>query len=214
MQSGELLDRGMFLDLFANPIPCLEPAQEVATVMGSCLWIRRELWDRLGGFPEWFGSMAEDMYLCTRVRLLGHKVRVIETGGYDHEVGHSFGGGKVTGNRLETSYQRRRLSELNKNRVIATCFPAPAHVPLLAIQLPLLLGEGLILSLVKRTARPLREIYWPSIAGIFGDIPRLRRERQRCMVERQAGLREFFRQIRFRHHKLMLLRRHGVPLID
>jgi GT2 family glycosyltransferase len=203
----------MFLDLFANPIPCLEPAAEVATVMGSCLWIRRDLWQRLDGLPAWFGSMAEDMYLCTRVRLLGLKVRVTATGGYDHAVGHSFGGGKVTGNRLATSYRRRRLSELNKNRVIATCFPAPTHL-LLVVQFLLLLGEGAILSLLKRSTRPLREVYLPSIGGILGDIPRLRRERHRCMATRESGIVQFFSPIRLRHHKLTLLRRHGVPSIS
>ncbi len=213
MDSGELLDRGMLLDLFANPIPCLEPAQEVATVMGSCLWIRRSLWDQLGGFPTWFGSMAEDMYLCTRARLLGYKIKVVETGGYDHVVGHSFGGGKVDDNRLTTSYRRRRLSELNKNRVIATCFPAPAHWLLLSIQLPLLLAEGLVLGVLKGTSRPLREVYWPSIAGILRDLPRLRRERRSCMMNRQIGMPAFFRQLRFRHHKLALLWRHGIPSI-
>ncbi len=214
MESGELLDRGMLLDLFANPIPCLEPMSEVATVMGSCLWIRRSLWDRLGGFPAWFGSMAEDMYLCTRVRLLGYKIRVIESGGYDHVVGHSFGGGKVDNNRLATSYRRRRLSELNKNRVIACCFPMPTHILVLLVQGLLLCAEGLVMALLKRSLRPLREVYLPSITGILGDIPRLGRERARCMTGRNASLGAFFHTIRFRHHKLTLLLRHGVPSLS
>ncbi len=214
MQSSELLDRGMLLDLFANPIPCLEPAPEVATVMGSCLWIRRSLWDQLDGFPAWFGSMAEDMYLCTRVRLLGLKVRVIENGGYDHVVGHSFGGGKVDNNRLATSYRRRRLSELNKNRVIACCYPAPAHILVLGLQCLLLSAEGVALALIKRSFKPLREVYLPGIAGILGDIPRLRRERRQCMGERSVSFADFFTTIRLRHHKLTLLIRHGIPTIS
>lgn len=214
MDSGDLLDRGMFLDLFANPVPNLQPAGEVAMVMGSCLWIRRDLWREIGGFPEWFGSMAEDMYLCTRVRLTGLRIRVVEGGGYDHVVGHSFGGGKVTDDRLATSYQRRRLSELNKNRVIATCFPPPTHVVVLGLQFLLLAIEGTVLSLLKRSTRPLREIYLPSIGGILGDLARLRRERESCMRGRQIGPRQFFLPIRFRHQKLALLGRHGVPSIS
>lgn len=214
MDSGELLDRGMFIDVFANPVAAREPTPEVAVVMGSCLLIRRDTWLAIGGFPEWFGSLAEDLYLCTRVRLLGLRVKVIDRCGYDHVVGHSFGGGKVAGNRLDTTFHRRRLSELNKNRVIATCYPAPVHIPLLGLQFLLLLLEGALLSLAKRSARPLREIYLPSIGGILTDIPRLRRERKRCMENRQIGLAAFFSPIRFRLHKLSLLRRHGVPSIS
>jgi GT2 family glycosyltransferase len=214
MGSGELLDRGMFLDIFANPIPNLQPAAEVATVMGSCLWMRRELWEEIGGFPDWFGSMAEDMYLCARVRLMGRRVRVIDRGGYDHVVGHTFGGGKVAGNRLETSYRRRRLSELNKNRVIALCFPPPTNLLVLGVQFMLLLGEGLLLSVLKRSVRPLAEIYLPSIAGILGDIPRLWRVQRQVAGTRKVGLKQFYGPIRFRHHKLTLLRRHGVPSVS
>ncbi|MEE4661950.1 MAG: glycosyltransferase family 2 protein [Halieaceae bacterium] len=211
MDSGELLDRGMFMDWFANPVPALQPAPEVATVMGSCLFLRRELWREIGGFPDWFGSLAEDMYLCNRVRLMGLKVRVTDGGGYDHVVGHSFGGGKVTDNRLSSSYRRRRLSELNKNRVIATCFPAPLHLLVLLLQVPLLLTEAIAMSLASRSLRPLREIYLPSITGIMTDLPRLQRDRQRCMRARATSLRAFLRPMQIRHHKLTLLFRHGIP---
>ena len=214
MESGELLDRGMFLDLFVNPIPNLESGQgEVATVMGSCLWIRRDLWVQIGGLPEWFGSMAEDMYLCCRVRLLNLSVEVLDCGGYDHVVGHSIGGGKVVDRGLDTSYQRRRFSELNKNRVIACCFPAPVNLLVIGLQFILLLTEGLLLSLLKRSAKPLLGIYLPSITGILGDLPHLVRVQRQCAASRTVSLREFFRPIRFFHHKLTLLWRHGVPAI-
>jgi GT2 family glycosyltransferase len=215
MDSGQLLDRGMFLDLFANPIPNLDPGQhQVATAMGSCLWLQRDLWTELGGFPEWFGSMAEDMYLCCRARLAGRTVEVVNDSGYDHVVGHSFGGGKVVGGGLDTSYQRRRLSELNKNRVIFLCFPAPANLLILTVQFALLLTEGLLLSLARFSGKPLLQIYLPSITGILGDLPRLYREQRRCAASRQVGLADFFQPVRFWHHKLTLLWRHGMPKIS
>ncbi len=214
MESGELLDRGMQLDVFANPIPVLNPSEEVATVMGSCLLIKRSLWQRLGGFPGWFGSMAEDMYLCCACRLMGLAVRVTTTGGYDHVVGHSFGGGKVSSNRLNTSFKRRRLSELNKNRVIATCFPAPYHFLAILLQVPLLLAEGCVMSFASRSIRPISEIYWPSIRGILADLPRLRQQRRNNMARRATSSSKFMRPIRLRHHKLSLLLRHGLPRVS
>lgn len=214
MDDGKLLDKGMYLDPFANPIPNLDPgSRRVATVMGSCLWISRELWLELGGLPEWFGSMAEDMYLCTRARLLGRDVCVVDASGYDHEVGHSFGGGKVKSNILATSYKRRSLSELNKNRVIALCFPAPTHLLILLVQAMLLLTEGLVLSLLKMTARPLREIYLPSLLTLLREHRDMRQLRRQIQASRRISLAEFFVPIHLTHHKLVLLFRHGMPRI-
>ena len=213
MDSGELLDRGMWLDPFANPIPNLDAGdREVATVMGSCLWIPRRLWDEIGGLPEWFGSMAEDMYLCTCARLRGAEVRVVDESGYDHAVGQSFGGGKVESQRLNTSYQRRALSERNKNRVLAICFPGPS-VLLLMLQLPLLLVEGTVLSLLKMSLQPLRRIYGPAVRDILVDSRRLRQWRHHAQAARTVSLPEFFKPIRFTHHKLWMLGKYGIPSI-
>ena len=214
METGELLDRGLVLDFFANPIPVLHPSSEVAMVMGSCLLLRRSLWHRIGGFPEWFGSIAEDLYLCCRVRLMGLAICVTETGGYDHAVGHSFGGGKVTGNRLSSSYLRRRLSELNKNRVIATCFPGWLPYVVFPLHFPLLLIEGAVMSIAQRSQQPLQTIYGPAISGILGDLRRLQRERQRCMEHRRTSVRRFLGPIRASHRKLALLLRHGFPKLS
>ncbi len=110
-QSGELVDRGDLLDPFYNPIPNLDPARrDVAMVIGACLWIPRTLWENLGGFPEWFESIAEDMQLCCHARLAGYPVQVTEASFYSHRQGASFGGNRVNANRLTTTYRRRRIS--------------------------------------------------------------------------------------------------------
>ena len=91
--SHALIDRGSVFDPFLNPIPNLDLArQDVGMVIGACLWIPRALWEDLNGFPEWFGSMAEDMYLCCLARLRGCPVRILPDSGFRHWVGHSFGG--------------------------------------------------------------------------------------------------------------------------
>jgi GT2 family glycosyltransferase len=91
MQTGELIDRGSLFDLFLNPVPNLDrDRMDVGMVMGACLWMPRGLWDELGGFPEWFGSLAEDLYLCCIARLRGYPVRVLPESGFDHWVGMSF----------------------------------------------------------------------------------------------------------------------------
>ncbi len=59
LQAGSLVDRGYCFDLFMNPVPMFdEGPTEVGFVTGACLWIPRQLWDEIGGFPPWFGSVA------------------------------------------------------------------------------------------------------------------------------------------------------------
>jgi len=61
-KTGQLMDMGSIFDPFLNPVPNTDPTrQQVGMVMGACLWIPRELWETLGGFPEWIGSLAEDI---------------------------------------------------------------------------------------------------------------------------------------------------------
>jgi GT2 family glycosyltransferase len=213
LATGELLDRGMFMDLFANPIPNMSiGTREVATVMGSCLWIARELWEEIGGFPDWFGSIAEDMYICCCARLMGRRIVAIDESGYDHAVGYSFGGGKVQEKKLRTSLSRRALSELNKNRVIAICYPGYS-VMLLLSQCVLLLVEGVILSAINRQLLLLSQIYLPAVIGPIRDPRRLRALRYQAQIRRKIGVSEFFRPIHITHHKLRLLRAYGVPEI-
>ena len=52
LYDGSLVDRGYEFDLFMNPIPVFaEGPTEVSTVTGACLWIPRNVWDNIGGFP-------------------------------------------------------------------------------------------------------------------------------------------------------------------
>ena len=96
--TGNLIDRGCLLDPFFNPVPNLDPQRrEVAMVIGACFWLPKTLWEELGGFPEWFGSIGEDLYLCCRARLACYPVRALGVSGYRHCVGRSFGGGKPQG---------------------------------------------------------------------------------------------------------------------
>ena len=124
-QTDTLVDRGCLLDPFYNPVPNLDPTRtDVAMAIGACLWLPRNLWLALGGFPEWFESIAEDLMLCCQARLWGYPVQVAAKSYFRHRQGASFGGNRVDDNRLLTTYRRRRLSERNKTYVMIMCTPA------------------------------------------------------------------------------------------
>jgi GT2 family glycosyltransferase len=214
--SGELIDIGSLFDLFLNPIPNLNREQtEVGMVIGACMWLPKTLWTELGGFPEWFHTLAEDMYLCVRARLAGHPVRAITSSGFRHVVGHSLGGGKVTAERrLITSVRRRALSERNKSFVMVLTYPAPLFQIIFPLHLVLLLLEGAVLALLKSDGALFRRIYLACLYSLWGERSRLIRMRRAIQAERTIGLASFASVLRIVPHKLQLLLRHGVPRLS
>ena len=210
--NGELLDIGSLHDPFLNPIPNRDRGRrDVGMVAGACLWIPRALWNELGGFPEWFGSIGEDLYLCCRARLAGYPVRAFGASGYYHHVGKSMGGGKSIGGFLASTYRRRALSERNKSYVMIVCYPPVLLAILLPLHFLLLLLEGATLSLLQFRMRPLTEIYFPAIASCWRERRRLRSLRARAQAGRIIGVFSFLSQFKLTSRKLSMLFQHGIP---
>lgn len=214
-QSGDLVDRGCLLDPFYYPVPNLDPERrEVAYAIGACLFIPRRLWDELSGFPEWFGSIAEDMYLCCAARLRGVGVRCARRSGYRHRQGSSFGGNRVDEGRLETRYARRYLSERNRIIVLVICTPTWLVWPWLLVHIFALSMEGLLVSLARRDFRAWQEIYRSAPLSAW----RLRKltcgQRERVQGVRSSGLSKYLGTWTWSPRKLVLLLRHGLPQIQ
>ncbi len=211
-ESGALVDRGCLLDPFYNPVPSTDPQRrDVAMVIGACLWIPRALWHELGGFPEWFESIGEDLYLCCRARLAGYPVQVPAASGYRHRQGASFGGNRAGASGLATTYRRRRLSERNKTFAMVICTPGAALWLLLPLHLLALTLEGFVLSLLRRDARLWREVY----AGVWGALwtrrKQLRAQRHAVQSAPHRMPRRYFSNFVPRLRKLDMLLRHGAP---
>ena len=210
--TGALLDIGSLVDPFLNPVPNMDPGRgEVAMVMGACLWISKSLWRELGGFPEWFGSIGEDLYLCCRARLAGYSVHALGNSGYRHRVGKSFGGGKVQQGRLVTTRRRRALSERNKTHVMILCYPLPLLLAILPIHLALLYLEGALLALLKRDAALWRDIYAPLLPALWEARVRSVRLRREIQKHRVRSVCLFLKPFRWLPWKLEMLFRYGLP---
>ncbi|MES9903793.1 MAG: glycosyltransferase [Sedimenticola sp.] len=210
--TGELLDIGSLFDPFLNPVPNKNSQRgDVAMVMGACLWIPKVLWDEIGGFPEWFHTLTEDMYLCFVALVYGYNVNVLNTSGFKHWVGKSLGGGKVKRGKLETTYKRRRMSERNKTFVMLLCLPSIMLAAILPIHLVLLLFEGILLSIIKRDKEIWSSIYSYTFESMWVERKRLLRERKRIQNRRSIRYREILSIFIWYPYKLKMLVAHGLP---
>lgn len=183
-------------------------------VIGACLWIPRNLWNKLGGFPEWFESIAEDMQICCRARLAGFPVEVTLTSSYRHRQGNSFGGNRLSDGRLRTTYQRRRLSERNKTFVLALCTPRPSIWILLPFHILALATEGVFLAIAKREYSIFTKIYKSALTAFFYKIPSIRHERRLIQASIQLSTKQYFSVFTRYPQKLKLLSKYGIPQVQ
>jgi GT2 family glycosyltransferase len=136
-------------------------AQEVAFLSGACLAIPRDLWHRLGGFPEHFFMYCEDVDLSLRLRLLGGSLVVFPDARADHA--YEFAKGEL----------KWRLLERNRWATVLRTYPAP----LLALVMPALLATELAVWVVSLRGRWGRAKARATI-DVVRALPSLRRERR------------------------------------
>ena len=212
--TGELIDFGIFLDPFLNSIPNRDlRRRDVGMVMGACLWVPRIIWEKTGGFPGWFKTMHEDMYICCFARLYGYPVRVIPKSGYRHWVGKSLGGGKIVNNQVSTTLKRRALSERNRIYVIVLCYPEPLFSVLFPCHIIVLLLEGIFLSFVKRNLAIFKDIYLYSIISFWKNRKKLIRIRNKIKKNGVINFINIFSLMRPIPQKLRILIVNGLPEI-
>lgn len=215
LEDGTLVDRGYETDPFLNPIPVTEVGpRDVGVATGACLWVPIAIWREIGGFPDWFESVAEDIFLCTAARLLGHRVVVLDGPGFDHWVGRQLGGGKVVRGKLQTTARRRRLSERNKTYGMLCCHPWPTLLVLLPLHFLLLMVEALLLLATGTRPAQVRAIYLGLPGEIYRNRKRIARLRRDLARARKVNGTEYFSKTRWLPAKLQMVRRHGMPRID
>ena len=215
MHEARLVDRGYLTDPFLNPIPMFDPAtHEVGVATGACLWIPRRTWDAVGGFPAWFESIAEDIYICMAARLLGHKVFVLDQPGFDHWIGKNLGGGKLVGGALHTTTRRRALSERNKTFAMLCCYPWPALLCIMPVHALLLLFESAFLVISGSGVSKVLRIYLRILPQVWALRRQLLELRRRLLVQRRIPFWQLFQFTQWIPQKLAMLMRHGLPKIS
>lgn len=80
-----------------------EELVEVESVVGACMIIKKELFEKLGGFDEKYFLYFEDLDLCKKLRKLGYKVGYFPKVVMEHEVGASGTNMKTKQLSLESS---------------------------------------------------------------------------------------------------------------
>ncbi len=208
----ELVDFGLKLDYFSSSVPIKQPTEnDIAMVIGACMWVPADLWAKVDGFPEWFETNAEDVYLCCYARLLGYRIYVPEKSGFLHRIGHTLGGGKSEDNKLQISIRRRYFSERNRLYVQWLFYPIWLVPITTIVNWTVLIMEALLLSISNRKASLIWDIYLKSQLDAIAAVKTVTRARRAAMQSREISFATFFGAFTFIPQKLRLLFSSGLP---
>ena len=148
--------------------------REVAFASGAALVVRRELWERLGGFDGEFFMYCEDVDLSLRMRLAGHGVGVVPAAKVVH--GYEFHKGP----------DKWFLLERNRWWTVLATYPPG----LLALVLPALLAAELGLLAAAGAGGWLGPKLRAN-AAVLRSLPRVLRRRRTVQHTRLASAGDF-----------------------
>ena len=115
------------------------PQSVVEVISGACIMIRREVFERIGGFDERYFMYSEDLDLCWRVRQLGFNCVYVSGARIVHHGGGSSASAPKTFSVVMTRESVSRFLKFNRGSFAAICYrtalglSALVRIPLIAV---------------------------------------------------------------------------------
>jgi GT2 family glycosyltransferase len=109
---GYVFCRGRIFEVLEEDKGQYDTEADIFWATGACLFVRSEVFHKAGGFDEHFFAHMEEVDLCWRIQLLGHKLKVVPSS-YVYHVG----GGTLNKMSPQKTYLnfRNNLIMLTKN---------------------------------------------------------------------------------------------------
>jgi len=131
----------LIVDRFGHsfPQPFPNSVREVFAVEGAAFLIKRDIWEKLGGFDPRYFALCEDIDLCWRAQLLGYRVVVAP-----NSIVFHVGSATVSKTSLLT---RRYLDFRNSMRTLLKNYSVKSLLKLLPLFFALESAESIFISL-------------------------------------------------------------------
>ena len=202
------LNMGLSCDPFAWPIKP-EREEDIIYSDGASLFIRKDVFVKLGGFDPKYFIFIDDVDLCWRGLLAGYKVVPVPSAIIYHMAGGTIHGGWLKGSKYETSIWRRYLTERNIFRTICKNYGfltllliLPAYFVLISLEIALLLLFGEIKAI---------KVYPRAILWNIKNARDTLQWRRKVQQLRKLSDREIMKKMVLTSSKLNVFRMIGVP---
>lgn len=171
--------------------------RDVLAVGSAGMLVRRDVWDRLGGFDADFGLFRDDIDFCWRVHAAGHRVLVVS----DAVVYHAQASHRGLRDIGMFAESRRRRDRRNALYTLLANAPLGAAARILVRNLLVALVRALYLTILKRPQDARDELAAPA------DVLRAPRRLRRARKARAEGRRHVYRSVRRLMPRRVALRR-------
>jgi GT2 family glycosyltransferase len=105
------LSLGLGCDIFGYPCPS---NGKIFYLDGASYFIRKDIFNEVGGFDDRYFIFGEDLDLTWRIRLRGYKIAAVAMSRVYHKSGGIITGGAIRGTTYTTTLWRRYLGERNE----------------------------------------------------------------------------------------------------
>ncbi|GAA0216032.1 glycosyltransferase [Actinomadura nitritigenes] len=171
--------------------------RDVLAVSSAGMLVRRDVWDRLGGFDVEYGIFRDDLDFCWRAHAAGHRV-VVATDAVVYHAEAARRGLREIGMTSEHPLRRDRRNAL---WTLLANQPFRTMLRTLARNVWASLVHALVLTITKRPAAARAEL--AALADVLRDPGRLRRAR----AVRAEGRARVHRSVRRFQPRMVALRR-------
>jgi len=180
--------------------------------VGAALVMRRDAFQRLGGFDPHYFMYFEEIDLCWRAWLHGYHIATIPRAIVYHEAGGSSGSPLMQADSYRTTKFRRRLGHRNQIATILKNYSAPVLPFALLLFGSLAAAEAMLLMMTGQKS-VITEAYMPAWRDLWRDRAHIYEERKKVQAARVVSDWAILRRMEWRLHVVSLFFRTGVPKI-
>jgi len=196
-----MLNAGVACDIFGYPYGKGEPFY-----VDAGIFIRSDLFGKMGGFDEKMFLYGEDRDICWRCWLYGYKVVVADDAVFYHD---SFCTSKDL-KQYNTNIFKRFYGEFNALRAILKNYSWPFLLFVLPLYTSINIAEAFVF-IFKRNFNVVRDVYIKSYVENFKNIKDTMTKRAKIQRERMISDFELIKHMNKVSGKLKLLLDAGVP---
>lgn len=195
------------VDIFGNPCPAL--SMEKMFYPDAAIFIKREIFDAVGGFDPKFFLYGEDVDICWRVHLLGYKIAYVPHAKFRHDSRCS----QTKNDRVITSVKRRSLVERQVINMILKYYRPLTLLWILPVFFILFTTEALFFLIIGLNLKMFFQVYLKAVWWNIINFPETWLKRKTIQKARVISDRMMMNKMYKGYAKLDGIRRMGIPVI-
>jgi GT2 family glycosyltransferase len=175
----------------------------------AAIFIRKDLFEKIGGFDPDFFLYGEDMDICWRVHLLGYKIAVAHNARFRHD---SFCA-KTQDGKFQTTLKRRYLVERQVINKMFKYYKFGTLVWLFPKFMIYYAAESLYFLIVKLNPKMFYEVYLRAIFWNLSKISTISKNRKHIQSTRKVNDKYILNLMYPKYRKLEVARKLGCPVV-